>query len=674
LGPLLKCVLGGAWTEGFETPLLTHAIFGLLVGGALAISLWRRSVIQLPNMRLSAAMLCFFGVLFASVGLSQFRFVSMAALAEWLIYGVAFFASVAVLGRGQGPRFALFALFAGTCVIAIYGIGIEYQSMRTIDPNHRIFAGWINPNATAGILLLAMILGMGLARAADRTGRLLIYIGITLQTVTLLLTGSKAGFGALGVGILVFALLTILWLPSKEKWKPIGFGVIALVVGLAMFTAIQRANAPIASTAGSLGRIGNFTDSQTQSLGFRKLLWQGSMDLSLQHPTGYGLGTYRFEGSRPGLTTQTQLAHNNFLQLAVESSWLSVALLVVIFALWIPILFRGARAMPAENSALRSSLLASIGATMAHGLFESNLYYFGIGLSMFMLLGIGICLAADSVAPEFTPKSPRVGFGFIALLPAVMLLYSGYAEYQRARIRYEITEGNFSEARELALNLVGLAPMDGEAWSDLYLLDPQRREEAIENAAQVTPSPRMFRGLAQVRQNQKKFASADAAIQQALVRDPNNLNTLSDGLENALASGDIDHQKLYANRMLQVEKTPYYQIRSLPQLVETSTVQAREYLAKHSTGEGKLRLLQGALDISVQYATVTVPEVKRFASIGGYVDETTDKAIAKVRKGLEIAKELAELYRSSGNGVAADKVEAEAGLLADALESLGGSK
>ena len=436
LGSLLRSMLGGPVFQGFETPLLSHFLIGLLIAAAMAVSLFQRAVIQLPNAKLTGTLIGFFGLLVLSVGLSEFRFVSMATLGEWLLYALTLFASVAILGRRQGPILVLTALFVGICVVALYGIGLEYREMRTLDPNYRIFGGWVNPNATAGILIIGLLIGAGLVPTFQKGAALLTGVGCTLISAALFLTGSKAGLGGAIVGVFVFVLLAIIWTKGgAAKVQRGGVAVAVLLIGFGLFTAIQKANQPAAAAPGSaLGRMGSFEDTQAQSLGFRKLLWQGSLDLSIKHPTGYGIGTYRYEGSRPGLTTQTHLAHNNILQLAVETSWLGPLLLLSALTIWLLLMFRGSRSMPEELNLPKAGIIAALFATFAHGIFESNLYYFGIGLAFFLLMGVGLCLSADSVAPEFTPKGVRAALGILTVMPILMLAYFGWAEWQLSLI------------------------------------------------------------------------------------------------------------------------------------------------------------------------------------------------------------------------------------------------
>jgi len=675
IGNLLRSTFGGPMLQGMETPLLSHLAIGILLSAGMAASLIQRSVIQLPNIKLAGATVVFFGLLFISVGLSDFRSASMAAVGEWLLYALAFFGAVAVLGRRDGPRLVLGSFYVGACLLALYGIGVEYQQMRSLDPNYRIFLGWVNPNAAAGILVIAILVGLGFAQTLDRVPKLLSGIGVVLVASALFLTGSKAGFGAAIVGTLTYALVAGFWSKSAAERVSRGVGAIAvLAIGFAVFFGIQQANKAPTSTSPGIGRIATYNETQAQSLGFRKLLWKGSWDLSVKHPTGYGLGTYRFEGSRPGLTTQTQLAHNNVLQLAVEASWIAAALFMATFLWWLVIVFRGARSMSDESNLLRAGVVAALVATFAHGVFESNLYYFGIGLSFYLLMGVGLCLSADSVAPEFTPRGARIGFAFATVIPVLLLAAFGWAEWQRTQIRHAIQSGDRSIAQELAQRLTKSLPIDGEAWNTLYMLD--QRKESIERAAAMSPVPRILRNLAKHYEAEGKFASAEGAIDRALIRDPNNLNSLLLGMEVSQKFGDRARAKYYAERMVAVEKTPYYQIRALPQLVETSTADARIYLATLAPDDtSKAGLLQGALDIFLQYVQATVPEVKRFSEFdGGYAGERREHAIEKCLKGAAVARNLSEVYRSMGATDKSTEAGGKAGLFEEAITSLGGTR
>jgi len=679
-GALLKAMLGGPFLQGVETPLLSHFVIGLLIAAATIAVLVKRSVLQLPNVKLIGLMIGFFGMLVLSCGMSAFKLVSMATLSEWLIYALALFAVVAATGRQSGPRLVLSCLYAGVVLIAIYGIRFEYLPMSSTDPSYRIFAGWINPNATAGILFVGALLGFSIAvtsgpkpgeEGTDKSDmiaklvRFLLHFCNLLILVALFLTGSKAGSAALAlVGVPVYALLILFWRrPFQKALLPALLPIVLVVVAFFGYKLVVSHRAAVQGTNNAnVERVTSYSSTADQSWTFRKLLWKGSVEIAVKNPVGYGLGTYRYEGSRPGLTTLTQLAHENLLQLLVEASPLAPLFAIAMFGFWLFLMFRGARNMPDEVNVLRAAIVAAVLAVLAQGFFESNLYYFGLGLTVFMLMGLGLNLSADSVIPEFTPKGARTAIALLASLPIVMIGYVGYAEWLRAQIKYEVDNRQTSDAAQLSESLVSAVPLDGEGWYVLSMLSPQRRDEAIHRAAELYPSPRVLRGLAVWNEQEKKYTSALDAIRQALIRDPNNLSALNIALRICQEMGDPDNAQDYAHRIVAVEATPYFQIRSLPEMVETGTCDARLFLAKDEKDPVKRAdLLKGALDIFVQYAQTTVPVVKRYTAEGGtFAGENLEGAIDKCKRGLEIAKQLGD----------APGVTDEAKTLQSALDSL----
>lgn len=645
-GVLLRSMWGGPFLEGTETPLLSHFSIGCLIAAAMVAFLAKRSVLQLPNIRILGVLIGFFGLLIVSVGLSGFRFVSGAILSEWLLYALAFFTVVTAAGRGSGPRSIMLGLYGGCVLVALYGIRFEYLPSSATDPSWRIFAGWINPNALAGMLLIGLILGIALGFRSDRRVALITGIGNFLIGVALFLTGSKAGFGALLVGLIAYFILAIVWSAQKrESFKGLGIAAITVVLAFGAFTLLQmKAASQTKSGTANIGRLTAYGATADQSWTFRKLLWKGSVDLMSRNPIGYGVGTYRFEGSRPGLTTLTTFAHNSVLELGVEASPLAALLFVAFILTWLALMFRGARNMPDDINALRAGIVAAILATLAHGIFESNLYYFGIGLSLFILMGLGLNLSADSVVPEFTPKGARSGLAVLVALPILLMAYAGYAEWQRAQIRYAMENGLLAEAQQTAQGLVSLVPNDGEGWYLLHMVDAQRREEAIRKAASLNPSPRVMRAYAKFFAAQGQYETALDGIRQALDRDPNNLSALSLKMAFQRKKGDVEAAKATAQRMIAVEETPYFKIRSIAELVDTDTCDARLFLADlEKDPAAKVKLLEGAVELLRQYAVLTVPKVKQ--SIGHFAGETLQSAADKCQLGIATARRLEELYR-----------------------------
>lgn len=659
---------------GTAAPLLTHAFLFLPITIALGL-LFRRQVVQVPNAGVATSLCLFFGMLSATVLLSAFRLTSLATAAQWLAYAVAFIVAVGAAGRQTGPLAIVTAIFAGSVVMSMRGL-LEYGAVKAEDPTWRIFAGWINPNATAGMLLVGFFAGLvTLALAKDRLVALLSGVGMALVGLALALTQSK---GALAVLVIVLALfgVLILTLPRGEAKKQTfvrtagAIGAIVLLVGLVQFSA----KPPASGAAGGISRIVQSQATSEQSAGFRLLLWKGALDLIKRNPAGgYGIGAYSFESSRSGRNTQTVYAHQSFLQLAVEGSFLLPAILLLSGALWIRLVFRGWSKLPLDRRILQAGIFSAVSAVVGHSLVDSDLYYFGIGLSFFVLLGLGLLLSGDAVAPEFAPKPARwVGTAGAAFI-AFVLLYVGYVEYGRSEARALLAQRDLQGAAQKLASVRGIAPFDGEAW---YLTarsstNPNDLLQAAEKAAEFKPTPRIYRFLAQVYDAQGRPADAMVQLRFALMRDPNNLAALA-MLANLQAKAGNEAERVKTlQRLIKVEDTEYFKIRSVPELVFTQTYEARAQLAEKLKGQEKIAMLQPAIDGYLEYVARTVPSIKRQTMgnpNGDFSGETVEGAKTKLQFAAEAASVLAADYRALGDVERAKAAEDAVGVFTGAFD------
>jgi hypothetical protein len=155
--------------RGSELATLQHAFLALLIGSAFAFLVIKRKIVQVPHMWISAPLTGLLLLLLASVFVSSYRWVSQVALAEWIAYGLATIAAVAGLGRKNGPVSVLVALSAGTGLMGLMGV-LEYLNEKNAgNPSWRIFAGWNNPNAAAGMLAIGCLVSLGLLASAIST-------------------------------------------------------------------------------------------------------------------------------------------------------------------------------------------------------------------------------------------------------------------------------------------------------------------------------------------------------------------------------------------------------------------------------------------------------------------------------------------------------------------------
>lgn len=651
LGPGLGATVA-AIAEGTPAPAMAHALIGLPIAAAFLLCLRARAV-QTPTLRVLLPLLGLFGLLALTVLASDFRYQSAHTWFMWAAYALAFAASVAACGRGSGPQYVLGGLVAGACLVALKG-KVEYDQMRAIDPSWRIFAGWTNPNALAGMLLLGLFPALGLMLVARRPWNLAAGAAAAAITVGLLLTGSKGGLLAGAAGVAVLAVLTLAW----GGWKKALLALVPVALGAAFVLAAPRAEPGAGGGPSSLARVADASATQEQSAGFRMLLWKSAIEVALRHPVGVGIGSYRHWSAEPGLTEQTVLAHNSFLQLAAEGSWVSLLLFVALMVLWGREMYRGARALGVERNLLRAAVVAAAAASLAHGMADSDLWFHGIGVAFFLLLGVGLQLAADASGPELTPGSFRRSLaGATVLLVGIQAYFAGIDRW-KSRVVHDMG-GDPASARAGAEGLTTWAPSDGEAWAlRARTLPPSEagpRLEALSAAARLSPSSRNLRALAEEEERLMRPGSAEDGLRSALRRDPTNLRTLAALRMLLHRQGRLPEAREIAARLVALEGEPVFRIRALPEIVPTETFDARVYLAE--TADDPASLLLPAVAGYARYAATTVPFAVRAAKAGAAIGGATPaEARSVLQRGEAAAAKLATLDA----GVEADRVGSEA--------------
>lgn len=662
VGALAPDGLIAAVFQGSEVATLQHALIAALVAAAFILLAVKRKIIQLPHAGISGPLAAFMVLILASVFMSDYRWVSQTSLAEWMIYGLAVIACVGGLGRKSGPVIVLSALAAGSSVVALMGV-LEYGSMRNEDATWRIFSTWNNPNALAGMMVIGAIVGLGLlANAKTLLPLILGGLAGTFCTLALILTGSKGGIIALGIGLFVLAVLLIAWKRSLAVATAAAFLALAFLPVVVM----QKSG-----SGGAGSRVMAAGATQDQSAGFRVQLWKGAIELVKRNPVGEGFGTYAFHSAKPGTNTRTELTHSTWLQLAVEAGPLAPIALILMLLGWMVHTFRSARSLPTDQNVLRAAVIAAVAGTAAHGFVDSNLYFFGIGLAFFLLLGVGIQLSADAGAPEFVAPSIRVAAAVFTLACVAQLFFAGMIAKAQSNVRWYLHNQEPQEAVAGLESLRGIAPFDGETWyrSGYVATSAEQALGYFARAAEVAPSPRYYRRLAFVQMETGRLPEAEATLRRALRMDPNNLSALRLLIDVQEKLGAEEQARQTANRMIAIEATPYFKIRSLPEVIPTETYEARIYLA--DKGGNVVQLLRPAVDGLVRFATTTLPYSRRMARAGIGVNPSVAEAEENVEMGMKAAQKLRAAYLAAGDS---DGVKWSDEALAALESSLGGSK
>ncbi len=629
IAAFLATMIGGYYTQDastMESPsilaqmfrgdatLLTHGFISLFACGALAYALFKNRVVQVPFQQTLFVSVFFVAAILFSIIFSNYRWPAMYTSLQWFTYIIAMGAAAALTGRQKGAWIILGSVIAGCTLLSILGIW-EYALNRPIDPNWRIFSLWSNPNALAGMLLLGFFLVLGFSLISQRTITLMLGLCGFFIGVAIMFTQSKGAILAMGAGIVAFLILGYIWNPDTKSRVRSLVPTVLVVCSFFGFMALLRAvpvkvdNNVVAPVA--LSRVSAAGAQADQSAGFRKLLWQSSVTLIKQSPLGYGGGSFVYISTKPGLTTSTGVPHQSFLQIGVEFGVLSLLAFVALGLLWFRDMFRGASKLPKGQNALRAGVVAAIFASVAHCMIDSDLSYYGNGLVFFILLGVGLQLCADGVTPEAIPKSPRMIGISVSILCPLMLLWFGMQEAKQARIRTLMDMNEVQTAVAEVKDLQSSAPADGETWYLSALLSPpEQRIEFLKTAVKLTPSPRYFRLLARLQQEVGNTSGALDSLSEALRLDPNNMLALKQLLEVYAILGSTESAKQTAERLIAVEQTPYYQVRSIPEEIPTETFAARVYLAGQLTDLNKqLDILKPAVEGFRRYIQITVPRI-----------------------------------------------------------------
>jgi putative inorganic carbon (HCO3(-)) transporter len=264
------------------------------------------------------------------------------------------------------------------------GPSMEFLNQNWVDASqtkeikNRAYAVFDNPNLLAQylVLLTSVTLGALFATRSWRRRGLFVLTAVT-SVCCLLLTYSRGGWLAFAGGLLVFGyffnrrrLITLL---------PIG-----AVAGYFLIPswAISRL-----ATAGSL---------QDSSNAYRLDTWNSTLSLVREYwLTGVGLGRQAFArvyGSHMINTNFVPHSHNLYLQLISEFGILGLTVFLWLF--WR--LFRlGCRLRVSGNAFIRSlnaGVMAAMAGFLAHSLIDYFLWYYKLGILIWLLVGIMLVL------------------------------------------------------------------------------------------------------------------------------------------------------------------------------------------------------------------------------------------------------------------------------------------
>jgi len=262
---------------------------------------------------------------------------------------------------------------------------------------------YINRNHFAGFMEMILPLGLGYTLAlgnwkekpslkallsTDRPNfQFFLTIGLAVMVLTLLFSKSRAGITGWGLGFLTFVLLV----HSGSDGIPRSFWVItAIIIGMVSFFSFRIGVDPI---------LERFLRISTDAS--RLDFWRDSLIIVKDHPFGTGLATFREVFPVYNVSTISETtpyyAHNDYLQLLVETGWIGFAALVGGFYIFLVRSFRKVRQMSPQADPLGFFLavgaLSGLVSIAFHSFFDFNLQMPANCVYFVMLMGIvDVCL------------------------------------------------------------------------------------------------------------------------------------------------------------------------------------------------------------------------------------------------------------------------------------------
>jgi putative inorganic carbon (HCO3(-)) transporter len=507
------------------------------------------------------------------------------------------------------------AIAAAGAILGVAAIG-EYQLMRAAylkfaGSEYRVFGsfyglpGFFNPGFFAGFLAMSLPITLGVY-CGSRKRWLTVAAGLAweLQLSALLLTGTRFGAMAALLAVACFAVLLL----AGKSFSRTTLARLAILVAIAL-APIVLFHAPMFSRVAA-------TQEQSHSMAFRILTWKAALNVIGDHPLlGVGPGAFQLIFPRYAIAGFTRLAHQSYLQIAAEAGIPCLVALLSGIVLSMHAALRGLRRWASETIAdtpvstvpiLCGFIAATVG-SLVRNVTDSDWYVPGIGIVFWLALGVasGIGRRLSDEAPKpAAARWPRlVGMAAMVILVAAIGV-SDMAAYHADSAdanREHYPDEALSEAQKAAslaplsaqyqIRFAGAILATDEEISAGPVYDAMSHARRAAQLEPTSPTPHML--LGQLYTMLRNPIAALAEYREAEKRDPNSPSIKIAAADTFRSLGMRDQELEVYRAMLKVEKSPYEQVRAIPELVDVNYAYAHLELGKSYEEQGNTRLAAG---------------------------------------------------------------------------------
>lgn len=620
------------WLSGGQMPLFSSFILSLGILTAFTAATWGADIWRFPAGRIFLPLLFLIVWLGVSVVQTGFQWHAVQKFAEWSTAALLLFVIVAMVRRGSLAWVMVGSIIAGASLTTLNALQDYAFQLKLGNPSWRVFATFFNPNFFAGYLAMTIPLTWGVllwvsrnqkAHPYSKSWLILLTASAWLQMIALMLTASRAGFGIMAVALLIWFLAMLL--QRLLNWTSV---LLLAVSGLILLTgALWVARPAVERLTPHAAR------QEVYSASFRQETWKGTLTMIRANPLmGTGLGSYEWTYPRYAHTGYTRLAHNSFLELAAETGVPALLFLVWLGIAWISRTLQKERHEDTLHDwrPVQWGIAAAVLASVGHNLWDSDLASYGILLTFFALLGLGIALAVDGITAMPVGRINRRVLGLsLSLLFAWHFLSIGIGETYANTARNHLISGRLLpgiESYQAALDIDARNPDYRIELADARFALGQQEEAVglLQCAIRGKPSPRFYYRQGLYDERLGKPEEARKSYLQVLERDPNSLAALLKLARLAEATQPQEAIKYYLE-IAALERTPYGQVRAVPEMVETAYAFANLKVGELRESEGDLKTAEEhyrrALAIFEEYRTRTLPFNQASKAIGRYNPE-----------------------------------------------------
>jgi len=256
-----------------------------------------------------------------------------------------------------------------------------------------IFSTFVYQNALAGYLIISIPLALSfliIIRKAYLKSALL--LSVVFMMTALFMTYSKAGWA---ICILLLFLYAGLFILIKDRqWRHKNRKIIGCVFLLILLGVIVLA---VINPSGRLGGSGISGSFRT-----RWEYWEASWAMIRERPfLGFGPDCFGsvYSKFKPVLAEETQMAHNNYLQMWTDSG---VFAFICFIWLWFAFCKKGFTGLfisgekeekTVEDNIILLGLVTGVTGFLLHSLLDFSLYVPGITTQVFIMMGMGIFIS-----------------------------------------------------------------------------------------------------------------------------------------------------------------------------------------------------------------------------------------------------------------------------------------